>query len=67
MAPRILLYCLIGGLPFTIAGLGAGQAAWWWLAGELGRTIGVAVYLPNTLNRAAPRKCLAGPDTSSSS
>jgi hypothetical protein len=48
MAPRILLYCLIGGLPFTIAGLGAGHAAWWWLAGIAlaASFVPVAIYGP---------------------
>jgi hypothetical protein len=35
MKPRVLLYCLLGGLPLTIAALGAGHFAWWWLAGIL--------------------------------
>ena len=33
MTPRILLYCLIGGLPFTIGALGTGHTVTWWLAG----------------------------------
>lgn len=32
---RIGLYCLVGGLPLTIAGLGAGHVAWWWLSGVM--------------------------------
>jgi hypothetical protein len=32
---RILLYCLLGGLPLTIAAMGAGHFAWWWLSGIL--------------------------------
>ena len=30
---RIGLYCLLGGLSLTIAALGAGNFAWWWLSG----------------------------------
>jgi len=33
LKPRVLLYCLLGGLPLTIAALGAGHFAWWWLSG----------------------------------
>jgi hypothetical protein len=32
---RVLLYCLLGGLPLTTAALGAGHFAWWWLSGIL--------------------------------
>jgi hypothetical protein len=32
---RVLLYCLLGGLPLTVAALGAGHFAWWWLSGIL--------------------------------
>jgi hypothetical protein len=32
---RVLLYCLLGGLPLCIAALGAGHFAWWWLSGIL--------------------------------
>jgi len=30
---RIALYCLLGGLPLTIAAAGAGHFGWWWLSG----------------------------------
>ena len=30
-----LIYCLLGGLPLTIAALGAGNFWWWWLSGIL--------------------------------
>jgi hypothetical protein len=30
---RVLIYCLLGGLPLSIAALGAGNFAWWWLSG----------------------------------
>jgi hypothetical protein len=32
---RIVLYCLLGGLPLAIAALGAGRFIWWWLSGIL--------------------------------
>jgi hypothetical protein len=32
---RIGLYCLLGGLSPTIAALGAGHFAWWWLSGVI--------------------------------
>jgi hypothetical protein len=35
MRLRVLLYCVLGGLPLTIAALGAGHFAWWWLSGIL--------------------------------
>ncbi len=33
MKLRILLYCLLGGLPLTISAMGAGGFGWWWLSG----------------------------------
>jgi hypothetical protein len=33
MKLRVALYCLLGGLPITIAALGAGHFVWWWLPG----------------------------------
>src|SRR5260370_7160886 len=33
MKLRVALYCLLGGLPLTIAALGAGHFIWWWLSG----------------------------------
>ena len=35
MIPRIVLYCLLGGLPLTLSALGTGHAAWWWLSGSV--------------------------------
>ncbi len=35
MKLRVLLYCLLGGLPLMIAALGAGHLVWWWLSGIL--------------------------------
>ena len=35
MKLRVVLYCLLGGLPMTVAGLGAGHVGWWWLSGVL--------------------------------
>lgn len=32
---RIGLFCLLGGLTSTIAALGAGHFAWWWLSGVI--------------------------------
>jgi hypothetical protein len=51
MMPRVLLYCLIGGLPLTIAAAGAGHAAWWWLSGIVMATalVPVALYGPRGL------------------
>jgi hypothetical protein len=48
MMPRVLLYCLIGGLPLTIAALGAGRFAWWWLSGIVlaAAFVPVALYGP---------------------
>jgi hypothetical protein len=45
---RILLYCLLGGLPLTIAALGAGRFAWWWLSGVLlaASFVPIALYGP---------------------
>jgi hypothetical protein len=48
MMLRILLYCVIGGLPLTIAALGAGHLAWWWLSGIVlaAAFVPVALYGP---------------------
>ena len=35
MKLRVVLFCLLGGLPLSIAALGAGNFIWWWLAGML--------------------------------
>jgi hypothetical protein len=35
MRLRVVLYCLIGGMPLTVAALGAGHFIWWWLSGIL--------------------------------
>jgi len=45
---RVLLYGLLGGLPLTIAALGAGHFAWWWLAGILlaASFVPIALYGP---------------------
>ena len=45
MKLRILSYCVIGGLPLTIAALGAGHGAWWWLSGIVLATVFVPVAL----------------------
>lgn len=48
MKLRVLLYCLLGGLPLTIAALGAGRFAWWWLSGILlaASFVPIALYGP---------------------
>jgi hypothetical protein len=33
MKPRVLLYCLLGGLPMSIAAMGVGHFGWWWVSG----------------------------------
>jgi hypothetical protein len=33
MKARIVLYCVLGGLPMLIAAMGAGHFAWWWISG----------------------------------
>jgi hypothetical protein len=50
MKSRVLLYCLVGGLPVTIAALGAGHFAWWWLSGILfaAAFVPVAFFGPRT-------------------
>lgn len=48
MIVRVLFYCVIGGVPLTIAALGAGHAAWWWLSGIVlaASFVPVALYGP---------------------
>ncbi len=48
MIGRVGLYCLLGGLPLTIAGLGAGHVGWWWLSGSIlaAAFVPVACYGP---------------------
>jgi hypothetical protein len=53
MMARVLLYCLIGGLPFTLAGLGDGHVGLWWLAGS----VLAASFVPVAMN--GPRSALA--------
>ncbi len=50
MKARVLLYCLLGGLPLLIAALGAGHFAWWWLSGILfaASFVPVALFGPRT-------------------
>ena len=50
---RMVLYCLLGGLSFSIAALGAGHFGWWWLSGVLV----AAAYVP--LARFGPPSWLA--------
>ena len=53
MTPRMLPYCLLGGLPFTIGALGAGHTASWWLAG----VVLAAAFVPVAIH--GPRGALA--------
>src|SRR5215472_6896835 len=48
---RVVLYCLLGGLPLTISALGAGHFPWWWLSGILmaGSFVPVALFGPRTV------------------
>lgn len=47
---RVILYCLLGGLPLTIAALGAGHFPWFWLSGILiaGAFVPIALFGPRT-------------------
>lgn len=47
---RVVLYCLLGGLPLTIAALGAGHFPWWWLSGILmaAAFVPIALFGPRT-------------------
>jgi len=47
---RVVLYCLLGGLPLTMAALGAGHFPWWWLSGILMAVafVPVALFGPRT-------------------
>jgi hypothetical protein len=49
---RLVLYCLLGGLPLTLAAMGAGHAAWWWLSG----IVLAAAFVP--IARFGPRGAL---------
>jgi hypothetical protein len=49
---RLVIFCLLGGLPLTIASLGAGNFAWWWLSG----IVLAAAFLP--VARFGPRGVL---------
>jgi len=52
MKSRVVLYCLIGGLPMAVAALGAGHFAWYWLSG----IVMAAAFVPIALfgPRSAP-------------
>lgn len=52
MKTRVVLYCLLAGLAMTIATLGAGHFAWWWLSG----VVMAAAFVPVALfgPRSAP-------------
>jgi hypothetical protein len=51
MKTRVVLYCLIAGLAMTIATLGAGHFAWWWLSGVVmaAAFVPVALFGPRTV------------------
>jgi len=53
MKLRVILYCLLGGLPLTIAAMGAGKFGWWWLSG----IVLAAAFVPVAL--FGPRGTLA--------
>lgn len=48
---RVVLYCLFGGLPLTVAALGAGHFALWWISGILfaASFVPVALFGPRTV------------------
>jgi hypothetical protein len=48
MKLRVLLYCLLGGLPLAISALGAGHPGWFWLSGIVlaGGFVPVALFGP---------------------
>lgn len=51
MKLRIALFCLLGGLSFTIPALGVGNFGWWWLSGLLtaAALAPVVIYGPRSL------------------
>ncbi len=53
MKLKVLLYCLLGGLPLTISAMGVGGFGWWWLSG----IVLAAAFVPVAL--FGPRKLLA--------
>ena len=53
MKLRIVLYCVLGGLPMAIVAAGAGHFAWWWLSGIVlaGAFVPVALFGPRGVLR----------------
>ena len=51
MKLRIALFCLLGGLSFTIPALGVGRFGWWWLSGLVtaAALVPVARYGPRSV------------------
>lgn len=51
MKLRVVLFCLLGGLSFTIPALATGNFGWWWLSGILtsAALIPVALHGPRSL------------------
>ena len=53
MKLRVLLYCLLGGLPMLVPAMGAGHLGWWYLSG----VVMASAFVPIAL--FGPRKLLA--------
>ena len=51
MKLRVLLYCLLGGLPMLISSMGAGHPGWWFLSGVVMASafVPVAMFGPRSL------------------
>ena len=51
MKAKVVLYCLLGGLPMLIAAMGAGHAGWWLLSGVVmaAAFVPVALFGPRSL------------------
>ncbi|HSS96616.1 MAG TPA: hypothetical protein VLK33_06295 [Terriglobales bacterium] len=50
MKVRVLLYCLLGGLPMLISAMGAGHPGWWFLSGVV---MAAALFPLRSLARAS--------------
>ena len=51
MKIRVILYCLLAGLAMTVATLGTGHFAWWWLSGAVmaAAFVPVALFGPRSV------------------
>jgi hypothetical protein len=38
---RVVLYCVLGGLPLTLSALGASHFPWWWVSGILAAVLAI--------------------------